>query len=222
MISYPISKDHVIRMTMSSNTISRRGQSLPARDMLTDLQGLDKKIGGNELFAEKISRSFSSLEAKIEAMKKYRANMEEMNSQAGQRPKADLVKRSQTAIYENRKIRELVIENNDLKCALAEHQEALEFIMAKYRMQMTAFMTLKKEQSEELPNNNEKILQHYVEKMGDLIAVSDEGIRRDEDFDLQNERELARLRYENKYLKECLKIGRDFGSIEQGEKQTES
>ena len=28
--------------------------------------------------------------------------MEEMNSQAGQRPKADLVKRSQTAIYENR------------------------------------------------------------------------------------------------------------------------
>ena len=41
---------------------------------------------------------------------------------------------------------------------------------------MTAFMTLKKEQSEELPNNNEKILQHYVEKMGDLIAVSDEGV----------------------------------------------
>ena len=28
--------------------------------------------------------------------------MEEMNCQAGQRPKADLVKRSQTAIYENR------------------------------------------------------------------------------------------------------------------------
>ena len=42
--------------------------------------------------------------------------------------------------------------------------------------QMTAFMTLKREQSEELPNNNEKILQHYVEKMGDLIAVSDEGV----------------------------------------------
>ena len=41
---------------------------------------------------------------------------------------------------------------------------------------MTAFMTLKREQSEELPNNNEKILQHYVEKMGDLIAVSDEGV----------------------------------------------
>ena len=29
-----------------------------------------------------------------------------------------------------------MIENNDLKCALAEHQEALEFIMAKYRMQV--------------------------------------------------------------------------------------
>lgn len=41
---------------------------------------------------------------------------------------------------------------------------------------MTAFMTLKREQSEELPSNNEKILQHYVEKMGDLIAVSDEGV----------------------------------------------
>ncbi|KAL5252449.1 hypothetical protein ACHWQZ_G015280 [Mnemiopsis leidyi] len=209
-------------MTMSSNTISRRGPSMPARDMLSDLQGLDKKIGGNELFAEKISRSFSSLEAKIEAMKQYRSNMEEMNSQAGQRPKADLVKRSQTAIYENRKIRELVIENNDLKCALAEHQEALEFIMAKYRMQMTAFMTLKREQSEELPSNNEKILQHYVEKMGDLIAVSDEGIRRDEDYDLQNERELARLRYENRYLRECLKIGRDFGSIPPEENKSQT
>lgn len=32
----------------------------------------------------------------------YRSNMEDMNSKAGQRPKADLVKRSQTAIYENR------------------------------------------------------------------------------------------------------------------------
>ena len=47
-------------------------------------------------------------------------------------------------------------------------------------------------------------------------------IRRDEDYDLQNERELARLRYENRYLKECLKIGRDFGSIppEESESQT--
>ena len=43
-------------------------------------------------------------------------------------------------------------------------------------------MTLKREQSEELPNNNEKILQHYVEKMGDLIAVSDEGVSEDNLF----------------------------------------
>ena len=149
-------------------------------------------------------------------------------------------------------------------------------------------MTLKREQSEELPSNNEKILQHYVEKMGDLIAVSDEGvstnywpifywclsvncsrdffeirdslpaltaiisqqlllfstleqtffyfliklqyiclhtapqIRRDEDYDLQNERELARLRYENRYLRECLKIGRDFGSIPPEENKSQT
>ena len=42
--------------------------------------------------------------------------------------------------------------------------------------QMAAFMTLNKEQSEEMPNDNEKVLQHYIEKMGDLIAVSDEGV----------------------------------------------
>jgi len=38
-------------------------------------------------------------------------------------------------------------------------------------------------------------------------------IRRDEQFDMENERELARLRYENKYLRDCLKIGKNFGSI---------
>ena len=42
--------------------------------------------------------------------------------------------------------------------------------------QMAAFMTLNKEQAEEMPNDNEKVLQHYIEKMGDLIAVSDEGV----------------------------------------------
>ena len=38
---------------------------------------------------------------------------------------------------------------------------------------------------------------------------------------MENEQELARLRYENKYLKECLNIGRHFGSItlEDTEKQ---
>ena len=36
----------------------------------------------------------------------------------------------------SRKIRELVMENNDLKCALAEHQEAIEIIMSKYRTQV--------------------------------------------------------------------------------------
>ena len=30
---------------------------------------------------------------------------------------------------------------------------------------------------------------------------------------MENERELARLRYENKYLRDCLKIGKNFGSI---------
>lgn len=200
-------------MNMSSNTINRRGPAMPARDMLNDLQNLEKRVGGNELFTEKISRSFSFLESKIEAMKQYRSNMDEMNSQANQRPKADLVKRSQTAIYENRKIRELVMENNDLKCALAEHQEAIEIIMSKYRTQMTAFMALSKEQKEVMPSNNETVLQHYVEKMGHLIAVSEESIRRDETFDLENEKELSRLRYENRYLRECLKIGKEFGSI---------
>ena len=32
-----------------------------------------------------------------------------------------------------RKIRELVMENTDLKNALVEHQDALEYIMGKYR-----------------------------------------------------------------------------------------
>lgn len=42
---------------------------------------------------------------------------------------------------------------------------------------MTAFMALSKEQKEVMPSNNETVLQHYVEKMGHLIAVSEESVR---------------------------------------------
>eukprot|EP00116_Pleurobrachia_bachei_P009523 sb/3469785/ len=189
--------------------------------MLGELQRLDGKIGTNETYTDRLSKHFSFLESKIDAMKQYRDNMEDMNSKAGQRPKAELVKRSQTAIYENMKIRELVIENNELKCALAEYQESLEIIMSKYRLQMAAFMALSKNQSEPVVPNNEEVLQEYVEKMADLIAISDEAlpkyttvcstphvfqIKRDEQMDSDVDQELTRLRYENKYLRDCLKI----------------
>ena len=41
---------------------------------------------------------------------------------------------------------------------------------------MAAFMALSKNQSEPVVPNNEEVLQEYVEKMADLIAISDEAV----------------------------------------------
>ena len=57
---------------MSSNTINRRGQLLPTREMLGELQRLDGKIGSNETYTDRLSKHFSFLESKIDAMKQVR------------------------------------------------------------------------------------------------------------------------------------------------------
>jgi len=186
--------------------------SLPAKQMLGEVQMLDTKLKANEQCTEKIVQQFTLLETRLKAMQQYRDHMDEMNVQAGQRPKAELVKRSQTAIFENRKIRELHLENQDLKCALNEHQDALEIIMNKYRAQMAAFMELSKERKEQAPQDD-KQLQMYIEKMCELVEVANESVERDEKYSLENEKELARLRYENKHLKKCLGFGKEFGSL---------
>ena len=38
-------------------------------------------------------------------------------------------------------------------------------------------------------------------------------VERDEKYSLENEKELAKLRYENKHLKRCLGFGKKFGSL---------
>lgn len=100
---------------------------------------------------------------------------------------------------------------------------------------MTAFMTISKEEPPVIPDQNEKVLQKYIDGMSRLIVKSSDWVcsflqnssiwllliltklpfqvKQDEEYDLEMKQEMARLRYENKYLGKCLKIGHSAGSI---------
>ena len=56
-------------MAVAGGKVKKGNLNLQAKDMITDVNMLDVRIGSNEQTADKISQHFSFLDAKIEAMK---------------------------------------------------------------------------------------------------------------------------------------------------------
>ncbi|XP_057559553.1 FGFR1 oncogene partner 2 isoform X1 [Hippopotamus amphibius kiboko] len=100
---------------------------------LADAKALVERLRDHDDAAESLIEQTTALNKRVEAMKQYQEEIQELNEVARHRPRSTLVLGIQ---QENRQIRELQQENKELRTSLEEHQSALELIMSKYREQM--------------------------------------------------------------------------------------
>ena len=119
---------------------------------------------------------------------------------------------------ESKQLRKLETENRDLKCAIEDYQFVLELIMSKYRHQTNELIKLDKLEKECLnseTNNSNEVIEKLMNQICEMASVMNESIRADENSYLKEEELIARLKLENKTLRELLKIAKSSGSLNQ-------
>ncbi|KAM9276481.1 FGFR1 oncogene partner 2 isoform 2-T2 [Cariama cristata] len=190
---------------------------------LADAKALVERLREHDNAAEALIEQTTALNKRVEAMKQYQEEIQELNEVARHRPRSTLVMGIQ---QENRQIRELQQENKVLLCltefkimlvelrtSLEEHQSALELIMSKYREQMFRLLMASKKDDPsiimKLKEQHSKELQVHVDQITEMAAVMRKAIEIDEKHGCKEQERIIQLEQENKGLREILQITRE-------------
>ncbi|XP_044137396.1 FGFR1 oncogene partner 2 isoform X1 [Bufo gargarizans] len=178
--------------------------------VLSDAKLLVERLREHDSAAESLIEQTTVLNRRVEAMKQYQDEIQELNEVARHRPRSTLVLGIQ---QENRQIRELQQENKELRTSLAENQSALELIMSKYREQMFRLLMASKKDDPgiiiKLKDQHSKELQNHMDKISEMAAVMKRAIDVDEQFGNQDYDRILKLEQENRGLREILQITRE-------------
>ncbi|NP_001079401.1 FGFR1 oncogene partner 2 homolog [Xenopus laevis] len=175
--------------------------------VLADAKELVERLREHDGAAESLIEQTTTLNKRVEAMKQYQEEVQELNEIARHRPRSTLVLGIQ---QENRQIRQLQHENKELRTSLKEHQSALELIMSKYREQMFRLLMASKKDDPgvimKLKEQHSKELQAHIEKINEMTAVMRRAIEMDEQRGDREHNRIIKLEQENKRLREILQI----------------
>ncbi|TKC33738.1 hypothetical protein EI555_015089 [Monodon monoceros] len=198
---------------------------------LADAKALVERLRDHDDAAESLIEQTTALNKRVEAMKQYQEEIQELNEVARHRPRSTLVM--------------------ELRTSLEEHQSALELIMSKYREQMFRLlmaskkddpgiiMKLKEQHTKidmvhrnnsegffldasrhilEAPQHglqrrhleaNQNELQAHVDQITEMAAVMRKAIEIDEQQGCREQERIFQLEQENKGLREILQITRE-------------
>ncbi|KAH1187793.1 FGFR1 oncogene partner 2 isoform X3 [Mauremys mutica] len=177
---------------------------------LADAKALVERLREHDNAAEALIEQTTALNKRVEAMKQYQEEIQELNEVARHRPRSTLVMGIQ---QENRQIRELQQENKELRTSLEEHQSALELIMSKYREQMFRLLMASKKDDPgiitKLKEQHSMELQVHVDQITEMAAVMRRAIEIDEQQGCKEQERIFQLEQENKGLREILQITRE-------------
>lgn len=185
--------------------------SLNIQQIITDAKRLAGRLKERDSVADMLLNETHTINRKIDAMKQYQDEVEQLNEVAHQKPHSQLIANIQK---ENRHLREIQQENRELRAVLEEHQTALEHIMSKYR-QHTAQQIYKSRIDFKLLQDQkyQEIIREQAEKIQEMAAVMEKAASMDENRVCEEDAILSRLRAENKGLREMLDISCKFGSL---------
>ncbi|KAG8438594.1 hypothetical protein GDO86_004962 [Hymenochirus boettgeri] len=177
--------------------------------VLSDAKALVERLREHDGLAEALIEQTTTLSKRVEAMKQYQEEVQELNEIARHRPRSALVLGIQ---QENRQIRELQQENKELRTSLKEHQSALELIMSKYREQMFRLLMASKKDDPgvivKLKEQHSKPMLTHIEKINEMTVVMKYAIDLDEQQGTKEYDRIAKLEQENQGLREILQITR--------------
>ncbi|XP_078272696.1 FGFR1 oncogene partner 2 homolog isoform X1 [Rhinoraja longicauda] len=178
--------------------------------VLADAKALVERLKEHDNAAEALIEQTTALNKRVEAMKQYQDDIQELNEVARHRPRSTLVLGIQ---QENRQIRDLQQENKELRTSLEEHQSALELIMSKYREQMFRLLMASKNDDPvlvtKLKEQHSKELQVHVDKINEMATVMRKAIEIDEQRLFKEQERIVQLESENKGLREVLQINKE-------------
>ncbi|XP_071809072.1 FGFR1 oncogene partner 2 homolog [Asterias amurensis] len=186
--------------------------SLTIDQVLADAKRLVERLRDHDNAADSLIEQSSTLNKRIEAMKQYQEEVEEMNSVARHRPRSALILGIQ---QENRQIRELQRENRELRVALEEHQSALDLIMSSYREQICRMLMANRFDKDCLEKHAEQQEMSIATtaKIIEMAAVMKQAIFLEEKTSFDVEQKLTRLQVENRGLRELLEISRAVHTV---------
>lgn len=204
---------------------------MSAERLLTEAQTLRNRLRDMDSISDSVIMEAQNLNHKMESLREYNENQlisdhnqsnnsfnhhDGTSSNTGtiiyHQPRLSLISRMQR---ESKMLRRLEQENVQLKCALEEHKQALEMIMAKYRQQVSTLVALDRTdramatQPPQVIAFNQDVrfaLDGYEDKMKEMAAVMQEACRIDEAKASKDEQKIARLEKENAELRRLLLV----------------
>ena len=185
--------------------------SLTIQQIIVDAKRLRDRLKQRDCVADVLLNETHAINKKIDAMKQYQEEVEQLNEVAHQKPHSQLIANIQK---ENRHLREIQQENRELRAALEEHQSALELIMTKYRQHTTEKIYKSRINFLALQDHNyNEIITKQAEKIQEMASVMDYAAFIDEAQNNKNSEDLSKLKTENQGLRELLEISCKFGSF---------
>ncbi|XP_037070162.1 FGFR1 oncogene partner 2 homolog [Pollicipes pollicipes] len=191
--------------------------SLTMQHIISDAQTLCTRLKDHESLADRLISQAQSLYKQVDAMKQYEEEVGQLNEVAHQKPRDALVQGIQ---QENRHLRELQQENKDLRNSLEDHQNTLEFVMSKYRKQVTQLMEMNKcdrdvgrTQAGGASSHqtvDAALLELQAEKIHEMALVMRRAVELDEQGEHRAQERIAQLCEENRGLREVLRVGYSF------------
>ncbi|CAG00268.1 unnamed protein product [Tetraodon nigroviridis] len=164
-----------------SYTLNSPGMNCSLEKVLADAKSLVERLRNHDNAAEMLIEQTTSLNKRVEAMKQYQEEIDTLNQVARHRPRSSLVLGIQ---QENRQIRQLQLENKELRTSLEEHQSALELIMTKYREQVFRLLMASKRDDpaivNQLKEQHTTEMQAHIDKINEMASVMKKAIEVDE------------------------------------------
>lgn len=188
--------------------------------LVSDAKELVMRLKEREKNVDQVVIQSNALAKKVDAIQQLENELLNLNEKANHRSKVAVLSSIQK---ENKVIKLLQQENEDLKESLEEHQSVLELIMTKYRQQMLQLILLKKQQeiSEQYHYANlVKSLQEKTDKIAEMSEVMRTAVELDEKQVNEQEELIQSLLVENRGLKELLRIRTRYGVKDESSNST--
>ncbi|KAK7099298.1 FGFR1 oncogene partner 2 homolog [Littorina saxatilis] len=179
--------------------------ALTVDKLLGDARQLITRLKEQDGCTDTIMSTSQVLRRRIEAMKQYQDDITELNEMAKHRPRSTLV---MGIAQENRQIRQLQQEKQELQLALEEHQSALQLIMHKYRQHTVHLLHANRLDStiaQRQVRSKEEVCQ-LLDKVEEMASVMQQAVRLDDQNANQAQERIARLEMENRTLRQLLEV----------------
>uniref|UniRef100_A0A8C5FB37 FGFR1 oncogene partner 2 homolog n=1 Tax=Gadus morhua TaxID=8049 RepID=A0A8C5FB37_GADMO len=172
-------------------------------NVLADAKSLVERLRNHDNAAEMLIEQTSSLSKRVGAMKQVtqmfrRSNVafdkaDDLHCYTLQKHNAHPL----TSTVENRQIRDLQQENQELRTSLEEHQSALELIMTKYREQVFRLLMASKKDDPaivtQLKEQHTTEMQAHIDKINEMASVMRKAVEVDEGRLCEDEERIKQL-----------------------------